>query len=254
MRRSLLIAGSILAVITLGWGVFSAVSFAAHSRTRTSISLPPGITAIELDLSTGSAVLIGDNVETVTGTRIVDRGLRAPSFREERVGSTLRLKASCPIFLDANCNVRYELRVPASVSVTGSSAGGPIRTEGVTGSVDVSSSGGSVTIAGSVGDVRATSSGGSVKVLDSRSDVVKADSSGGSVRLSFAEPPTNVDASSSGGGVSIGLPRDESGYKVDASSSGGSRRVDVRTDPDSTKVIKADSSGGSVTVEYATAA
>jgi DUF4097 and DUF4098 domain-containing protein YvlB len=254
MRRPLLIAGSVLAVTTVGYGIFAAVSFMAHSRTRSAISMPGEITTIELDLSAGDVVLTGDNVDTVSGERIVDRGLRAPSFKEERVGTTLRLKASCPPLVGVNCNVRYELRVPASVKVTGSSDGGTIRTDGVTGSVDVSSSGGSVTIVGSVGEVHASSSGGSVKVLDSRSKTVEADSSGGSVRLSFLDPPTNVDASSSGGGVSIALPRDESGYNVDASSSGGSRRVDVRTDPDSPKLIKADSSGGNVTVEYVTAA
>jgi hypothetical protein len=249
-NRKLLTTGSALAVLSLGYAVLFAVSAMAHSKTRSDISMPGDITNIELDLSAGDVVLIGDGGDKITGTRTVERGLTGPNYSEKRVGTTLKLTANCDTFLSLNCNVRYELHVPPTVTVRGSSSGGSIRTDRVAGAVNVSSSGGSIMLIGTRGAVDVSSSGGNVKVLQSRSDSVKADSSGGGVRVEFLDPPTDVDVSSSGGGVTVVVPDVEGAYQVDASSSGGGTSVDVRTDKSSPKHIKADSSGGDVTVTY----
>jgi Putative adhesin len=249
-NKKLLAVGSVIAALSLGYGVLFAVSAMAHSKTRSDISMPGDITAIEIDLSAGDVVLIGDGGDKITGTRTVERSLTGPSYSEKRNGGTLKLSASCNGFLSVNCNVRYELHVPPNVTVRGSSSGGSIRTDRVTGAVNVSSSGGDVTVIGTRGAVDVSSSGGDVKVLESRSDSVKADSSGGDVRVEFASPPANVDVSSSGGDVTVVVPDVEGAYQVDASSSGGGTSVDVRTDKSSPKHIKADSSGGDVTVTY----
>jgi Putative adhesin len=253
-NKGLLVVGSVLGVLTIGYGVLTAVSFMAHSKKTNDISMPGDITAIELDLSSGDVVLIGDGDDKITGTRTVERGLTGPSYSEKRDGSTLKLSASCNSFLSLKCNVRYELHVPANVTVRGSSSGGSIRTDRVTGAVTVDSSGGNVTVIGTQGPVDVSSSGGDVKVLQSRSATVKADSSGGDVRVELLASPSDVDASSSGGDVKVIVPDTEGAYQVNASSSGGDRTVDVRTDKASPKHIKADSSGGDVTVTYAAAA
>jgi hypothetical protein len=253
-NKGLLVLGSVLGVVSIGYGVLTAVELMSHSKTRSDISLPGDITAIELDMSSGDVVLIGDGGDQVVGTRTIERGLTSPSYAERRVGSTLKLSASCDSFLNVNCNVRYELHVPANVTVTGGSSGGSIRTDRVIGAVTVSSSGGNVTAIGTRGPVDLSSSGGSVKVLQSRSSIVKADSSGGGVRVEFLEPPSDVNVSSSGGGVTVMVPDIEGAYSVEASSSGGGTTVDIRTDKASTKHIKADSSGGGVTVTYGIAA
>jgi hypothetical protein len=82
------------------------------------------------------------------------------------------------------------------------------------------------------------------------SSAVQAESSGGGVHLSFVQPPTNVDVTSSGGSVTVDLPDTGDFYRVDASASGGSVRNGVRTDPSSARVIHATSSGGGVRVDY----
>jgi hypothetical protein len=254
MRRPLIALGGVFAAVTIAYGVLTAISLMAHSKSRSDISLPGDITDIELDLSSGDVVLIGDGGDKITGTRTVERGLKSPKYSEKRTGSTLKLSASCSALFDLNCNVRYELHVPANVIVRGSSSGGSIRTDRVTGAVSVDSSGGNVTVIGTQGPVDISSSGGSVKVLQSRSATVKADSSGGGVRVEFIDPPSDVDVSSSGGGVTVIVPDTEGAYQVDASSSGGGTTIDVRTDKSSPRHIKADSSGGGVTVAYAVAA
>jgi DNA-binding NarL/FixJ family response regulator len=186
--------------------------------------------------------------------------------------TTLKLHTECSSFIGANCSVSYELAVPEGVTVTGSSSGGGIRTEAITGSQTMSSSGGGITVdkpSGEVkvdssgggitvtepsGDVSANSSGGGIRIVGSRSNRVVADSSGGGIDVDFDSPPTQVDVSSSGGGITVRLPPGETSYAVDASSSGGGTDVEVRTDPASANRVKARSSGGGVTVRYATAA
>jgi hypothetical protein len=63
--------------------------------------------------------------------------------------------------------------------------------------------------------------------------------------------PENVDASSSGGGVTVTVPKAEGGYNVDASAAGGGTTVDVNDNPASTHRITARSAGGGITVAYA---
>jgi Putative adhesin len=250
MRRPLLVLGSAFAAITIAYGTFTAVSFMAHGKERSDVSFPSTITAIELDLSSGDAMFTGGDGDTITGVRTTERGLTSPRYKEQIDGTTLKISASCPWFIGVNCNVRYELNVPANVRVTGSNSGGDIHTQGVTGVRKVSSSGGDVMVTGSTDPISASSSGGDVSVLASRSADVKADSSGGDVTAEFVDIPTTVDVSSSGGDVTIVLPRGEVSYAVDASSSGGNTRIDVRTDPTSTHRIKATSSGGDVSIVY----
>jgi DUF4097 and DUF4098 domain-containing protein YvlB len=256
MRRPIIVLGSLVAIATIAYGGLTAISFMSHHKARTDLSLPGDVTTIALNLDSGDVVLIGDSPGKITGVRTVESGLTRPKFSEIRTGNTLKLSGSCPntILPALNCNVRYELHVPPNVTVSGSNSGGNIRTESTGGPVNVDSSGGDVTVVDPIGDVDARSSGGNVTVLRARGGTVTADSSGGNVTVTFIGSPTKVNVSSSAGNVTVRLPHDDTSYNVDASSSGGSSNVEVRTDPASTKHIKADSSGGDVTITYATPA
>jgi Putative adhesin len=250
MRRPLIIVGSVLAAITIAYGTLTAVSFMAHGKERVPLAFPAGITNIEVDLSSGDAIITGGSGDTIAGTRFIDRGLASPRFKERVDGQTLRLSASCPWLAGANCKVSYVLTVPSNIEINGSSSGGDIRTVGITSVRKLSSSGGDIDVRGSAGSLDLSSSGGDVRVLASRSADVTADSSGGDVTTEFVDVPTTVKVSSSGGNVTVILPRGETSYAVDASSSGGDTRIDVRTDPASTHRIKATSSGGDVSIIY----
>lgn len=269
MKRPLIVLGGLFTAAVVAYGCFALVELMAHERTRADVSFPAGITEIELDLGAGSVELIGGDTESISGTRIVDRGLRGPSFSEVRVDEdTLRLETDCPNFAALRCGVRYELTVPAGIRINGESSGGGIEVAGTSGLVTVASSGGGITATDTAGELvlrssgggitverssgRLTldSSGGGISVLDTQTDYVNASSSGGGVTLSFAEPPGFVNASSSGGGVRVILPRIDEGYAVEADSSGGGVDVEVEVDTRSERTIKVRSSGGGVTVRY----
>lgn len=267
MRRKLLLPGLIVAVAVIAFGAYNLVALVAHDQTRENVRLD-GIDTIDIELSAGSVKLVGAPGTGVNGDRVVDSGLRAPRYSETVNGSTLTLRANCPVFSGFRCKVRYELTVPAGVRVTGHNSGGGIEIDGVNGTVDVSSSGGGIDLTRTGGAVKASSSGGGInasgasgsldldssgggiKVTDGRGDQVIARSSGGGVTVQMVVDPTNIDASSSGGGVTVNVPNDGQGYAVDAHSSGGDTKVSVNTNSQSPRRIRADSSGGGVTVAY----
>jgi Putative adhesin len=270
--RTLRRIGALMVVLTLGYGVFTAISVLVRETTRSALEFPGGVTTLELDLDAGGATIVATATsgDRITGTRVVRRGLRKPTFAENVVGDRLKLTANCPAFGSPFCSVRYELQVPASITIVGGSAGGGISTEGIAGSQDLrssgggititaatgavhaTSSGGGITIAGAAGSIDVSSSGGGISITDARSTQVKADSSGGGIQAEFTAVPDDVNVSSSGGGVTVELPAGEALYNVDANSSGGGTKVAVRTDPTSTHRVRVRSSGGGVTVRYAT--
>jgi DUF4097 and DUF4098 domain-containing protein YvlB len=116
--------------------------------------------------------------------------------------------------------------------------------------LDLDSNDGGIHLVGVSGKVTAHSSAGSVRAEDLRSTTVTASSSAGGVHLSFSTAPTTVDASSSAGSVSVTVPDDGTTYAVDAHSSAGTAHVDLATNPKSPNRIKAQSSAGSVRVEW----
>jgi hypothetical protein len=250
----LLVIGAIVAVITLGWGGYSAVSLMAYQSTYTDLSFP--VSSVQhLDIRVSGGVTIDASPagsQEVTVTRRVVRGLRTPSYSEVIVGDTLRIRSDCPAFADYHCFVSYSIHVRASTSAVVDTSGSGVHVHDLTGDLDIGSSGGGVELARVSGTLKLDSSGGGVRATSVSSKIVDADSSGGGVFLNFASPPDNVKASSSGGSAVVEVPHDETAYAADVSSSGGSRQVDVKTDPESTHVIEIDSSGGSARLRYPT--
>jgi Putative adhesin len=268
MRRPLITIGSLITIIFLAYGSLMIVTLISRNKTSSSVRFE-GVKSVKLRLGAGSIKLIGTDATTVTGTRAVVRSLRKPTFSEKLIDDgVLEISTSCAALFNLNCSVDYDLRVPSSVSITGSSSGGEITVSGTDGNITVSSSGGGIATnqtsgnlvldssgggiraAKSSGSLELSSSGGGIRVTQSTSGAVRADSSGGGVRLEFDREPVSVTADSSGGGVSVVVPRSAVAYNVSASSSGGGENVEVKTDPDSDRRIKVNSSGGGVSVRY----
>ncbi len=272
-RMAWLVPGLVLLAASVLWAVWSGVELLGRRTERFTQQFAPEelsapVTALDIDTH-GTIRVTGNDGDTVVVERRVVRSLRSPEVSMRIDGSSLVLRGRCPA-VSSFCSVDWTVSVPRGVTVRArasaggvrvtsidgpvdaDSSGGSIRAEATTGRLTLVSSGGGVELVGTVGAVRASSSGGGVRGDDVRSADVDATSSGGGVTLRFAAAPTSVRASSSGGGVTIELPRDESSYRTDVSSSGGDTSVDVRSDPAATRSITADSSGGSVRVRYRT--
>ena len=249
-RKAWLVAGSVVAAVTLTFGTFQVVNLLARSTAETTTTFGGDPPPRRPSTTPASIRLQPSSTPVLTVQRRVTSGLFTPTYEETKEGDRLMLDAECRGRFSSHCEVHLVIFVPAGVDVDAASRGGSVRADGLDAGLLLRSSGGSITVVGSGPVLDLSSSGGSVNVEAGRATDVKVRSSGGSVRVRSAVVPDTVDARSSGGSVTVEVPDGPTAYRVDASSSGGSSRTQVRTDPTSARRITANSSGGSVTVRY----
>jgi DUF4097 and DUF4098 domain-containing protein YvlB len=168
--------------------------------------------------------------------------------RTRQVGDRLVVSSSCPFSPGLPCTGRVRLTVPSDVAVLGGSSDGHLLLSDLTGPIDVHNADGGVELRDVTGRLRLSTSDGSVQAEGLTSDQVTVDTSDGSVRLSFAEPPSTVRAATSDGSLEIVGPNDGTAYAVTVSVSDGSQQVDVPTDPGSARKISIHTRDGSVRV------
>lgn len=113
-------------------------------------------------------------------------------------------------------------------------SGGRIEVEHVAGSERLSSSGGGIVVTDSTGDLELSTSGGGIRLRDDDGSI-HAVTSGGSIRARL-RANRGLSLDTSGGGITLLLPRNARG-SIDARSSGGGIRSDF---PLSTTQIAAD--------------
>jgi len=265
VQKVLLAVGGIAAFALIAGTVWTLVNLFGQTTYQRDLALTPTAGRLRID-TTGTITIKPGSGPDVRVTETVRHGLRRPRLTESATADGLELRAGCDR-LTPNCSIDAVVTVPAELTVDAHSSGGDITASGLTGAVELDSSGGGITVSGltgpaqlhsSGGDITASglagsarldSSGGGVRATGLRNAQVEARSSGGDVVLAFDTAPDRVVAESSGGGVRIGLPRVEGGYRVNADSSGGGTHTDVPTDPQSQRQIEAHSSGGDVRLE-----
>lgn len=249
-RAAWIALGSIFAVATLLYGTFSIVQLLAFARTSTRDVFAEDVRSIDVRNGAGRTTIVATQGDEVVVEASITYGIQKPQNDSRVEGDQLVVRSDCSGFAQW-CTVNYTVRVPPDVEVYVRGSGGGVVIEGIDGAIDASSSGGGVRVDDVGGPLRLRASGGGINAQRLRSEVVDASSSCGGVRLSFSEPPTDVAASSSGGGVTVVLPDTTDAYNVSASSSGGSVRTsEVRHDPTSARRIAVDASGGGVTVRH----
>ena len=253
VRYAWIAFGAVFVVAALFWGLVQAVSLLAFDRQRFEqsfdVAIAGTITKIDVDNGAGSVRLVGTDADSIQIDGKVVRGINEPSHTERVVGETLEIDASCST-LGNFCSVDYVVQVPRDVDVKVRASGGGVRVFGIHGALDIGSSGGGLHIEGATGDLHLRSSGGGITATELESAHADASSSGGGVRLEFVDEPTAVNASSSGGSVTVVVPRTDADYRVDASSSGGGVDTEVTRNDNSERAITVHSSGGGVTVRY----
>lgn len=105
--------------------------------------------------------------------------------------------------------------------IQGRTSGGSIDADNIRGTFDVATSGGSIRIDDAEGDLSLRTSGGSIRIDNARGSV-DGSTSGGSITARFADVTGPIRLGTSGGSVSVILPR-SLGFDLDARGS----RVDA---------------------------
>lgn len=249
--RAWLIAGSVLLVPVLVWGVLQAVFQLAHSEETVAETVAAdGITTIVVRNPTGLVEVVGDDVEEVTIRAEVSHGLRRTGFGHDVDGDRLEVWGTCPLIGSSWCEVKYRIQVPTDMSVEVRSAD-RATVRNVSGTVDARISNGSVATSGLSGPAVLHSTNGSVRVEDHRGRELDVTTTNGDLAVDFREPPDMVTARSTNGDVLVVLPPDdEIRYSVTVESNNGTRTNEVVTDPNSDREVTARTNNGDATVRY----
>jgi hypothetical protein len=177
----------------------------------------------------------------LTGT--VQYSLVRPDFAVNGTGITLH----CRLFT-GNCGLNATFGVPPGTPLDLASGGGNMQVSGIQSTVTLTSSGGNLSVSDLGGVLKFITSGGNVDGSSLTSPKVTMDSGGGNVSLTFTSPPANLSVTSSGGNITIVVPRGTTEYAIKESTAGGGYGAEVPTNDLEANKITVDSGGGNVTI------
>ena len=253
---------ALVLIIGNGFSLVTDIGTASYHVDRT-ISLDHGrlvasangsdLTVSQGPASAGAARLVG----------IVRYSLVRPDFTSDGTGFSLH----CRLFT-GNCGLDATLSVPSHTALDLNSGGGNMRMSGIQSTATLTSGGGNVALSrsGSAatvdsgggnlnlshlgGVLKFTTGGGDVDGSDLTSPKATMDTGGGNVTLTFTSPPTDISITSSGGNVTILLPRDGTRYDISYQPSGGNYSLasSVLTGSGSGHTITVHSGGGNITI------
>ncbi|QYG95022.1 hypothetical protein HC251_23045 [Iamia sp. SCSIO 61187] len=247
VRIPALALGGLVVVLLLGLGTFAAANVMVRTTERDSTTLTGEVLRAEVHV-TGKVTIRTGPADRVEIDRRSSFGVREPRVVETLVDGLLTVRVECIGGISIICTNRVDLVVPSDVSFTISALGASV--SDVEGDIELDSGAGAVDLERVSGDLQMSVGGGSITGRDLRSTRVDATAGAGSVDLSFAVPPEDVEATSGAGSVVVEVPPGDEAYRIDAESGAGSTDIAVRTDPTSDRVIRAAAGAGSTDVRY----
>ena len=247
-RRATLAIGVPIALILIAWFAFSLVADIGGASFAVSTTIP--LQNGRLVASTGGGDItvhqgqVSDGTARLTGK--VEYSLVRPTFTVSASGISLHCRLPT-----GNCGLNATLDVPSHTAVDLNTGGGNMQVTGIQGNVTLDSAGGNVTASGLGGVLDFGTSGGDVDGSGLFSPHVTTDSGGGNVTLVFTEVPDYVKVGSSGGDITIVVPRGNTSYDIKSTASGGDYHASVPVNNASPHTIQVDSGGGNVNITEA---
>jgi len=229
-RWATLAIGVPIALVLIGWSAFSLVADIGGASFPVSATIP--VQNGRLVASTGGGDItvhqghVSDGTARLTGK--VEYSLVRPRFTVS--GSGVSLHCRLPT---GNCGLNATLDVPSHTAVDLNTGGGNLTASGLGGVLDFGTSGGDVDGSGLF------------------SPHVTTDSGGGNVTLVFTAVPDYVKVGSSGGDITIVVPRGNTSYHIKSTPSGGDYSASVPPNNASRHTIQVDSGGGNINITEA---
>ena len=174
-----------------------------------------------------------------------------------------RLSLGDPACAKADCSVSFALIVPADVTATVTTQGGPVSVSGIAGAnldsggeqvravrihgpLTVNTGGGPLQLDGLTGPLDADTGGGPLTAQNVASATTTVITGGGDAWVAFAAAPDSVTVSTGGGSARLDVPGGP--YALAADSGGGPQSVGIATDPAAHRSIAVSSGGGPLLV------
>jgi DUF4097 and DUF4098 domain-containing protein YvlB len=249
-RRLALAVGGVLAIVLTGSAGIQMIDHTSGEVRRIEHRVfPATVERVRVTTPSGSIRIAGTDDHQVGVDGRLSGTVKVPAMSAGLDGTTLVVRAHCPVFWD--CEASFDLRVPAGVAVDVESSSGDVQASDLRAPVRLSTSSGDVVVRRVAGSVSLHTSSGDIRASDVSARTLSASTSSGDVTLEAASVPENVSAHSSSGDVRIIVPRGGDAYDVTVDTSSGDRTVAVRTDPLSSHRLRATTGSGDVSVRYA---
>lgn len=261
--------GAIVAATLVAFGGFHVMDIAGSNSRHEHTTYTTPIRHIVVDAA-GSVVIEGRPGNAVTVDSRISESIRHASSRARVTGDTLHLTGGCRGFALGHCSVSYHIQVPSTVDITAQTASGKLMASGMNADVSLQAQSGEVAayhVRGAVslstqsgrvsvdkvsgGPVKLRAQSGSISAYDVSAPRVDARTISGSVSVGLNATPTNVQAHTTSGRVTVLVPRNDERYQLHMHTSAG--RTDsegVQTSGSSSHVIDASTVSGRVVVDY----
>jgi hypothetical protein len=236
-----------------------------HVVTRTE-TVPQPVTSLVVQSYGGQVQVTSGQVNHVQVTETIgyDQGIDSPPVVTQSVSGG-RLSLFDPACSNSPCTVDFDVTVPADVTVTVSTGGGPVAVSGIAGAVldsgggpvratliggpvTVNTGGGPLVLRGLSGPLRAETDGGTLLAQDLAA-AATITTSGGAATVAFDAAPESVSVTTDGGPAVLAVPGGP--YAVTADSGGGPESLDIATDPAARPTLTVSSGGGPLRIEPA---
>ena len=283
-RRVALALGVPVCLALVAYTGFGLVANFGEGKYAVSYALPAGAKSLTLSDAGGQVTIKQAPVSRATLTGTARYSLIRSTVTEHTAGGRTTIGNHCPLTLVGDCELDATVSVPVGLPVAASTGGGNASVTGATGPVTLSSGGGDLSADDVSGPLSLSTTGGNIQVnaitahtltassgggditADGVSSAtftantsggniqatvtsprVTAGSGGGDIDIVFTTDPSNVRVSTSGGNITIVLPRDGTTYAVAATSAGGSVS-EIPSNPNSPRAITATTGGGHITI------
>ena len=283
-RRVALALGVPVCLALVAYTGFGLVANFGEGKYAVSYALPAGAKSLTLSDAGGQVTIKQAPVSRATLTGTARYSLIRSTVTEHTAGGRTTIGNHCPLTLVGDCELDATVSVPVGLPVAASTGGGNASVTGATGPVTLSSGGGDLSADDVSGPLSLSTNGGNIQVnaitahtltassgggditADGVSSAtftantsggniqatvtsprVTAGSGGGDIDIVFTTDPSNVRVSTSGGNITIVLPRDGTTYAVAATSAGGSVS-EIPSNPNSPRAITATTGGGHISI------
>lgn len=243
--------GIAISVALILGGVYWALTGLSDGNKTSQDNYPVQGDALRIEGSSAQVEVRAGDGTNIHIERQFERNMFGSDPKEQYDDGKLELKANGCGFLSFGCKTLYIVTVPKEVALTLETSSGDVKVSGLTGGADLKSSSADLEVHDLGGTLTMESSSGDIEAHGLTATTVTTESSSGSAELDFAVAPQSVQAKASSGDVSIRIPSGDEAYKVDTDTSSGDESANVKIDPAATRTIKAKTSSGDVTVEYA---
>jgi Putative adhesin len=265
-RRAALAIGVPVCLLLIAYGGFDLIANLGVGHFPVRYTAPASTKSLTVTTD-GGQLSLRPTAGRVTLTGTARYTLIRSTLTARTADGNTALGYHCVTLPTEDCALDATISAPAAMPVTASTAGGNASVAGLTGPVTLSSGGGNLSASRISGPLSLNTSGGSVQLTAITSPTltaatgggniqaagvsaaaVTARTGGGDIEIVFSGVPRDVQVNTSGGDITLVLPRGTTAYHVTAQTSGGSIADSLPLQTSSPNVIAASAGGGNITI------